>query len=688
MSDKKELILHIGMGKTGTTALQNFFWSNRGVLAEHGILYPDIGVVAGAQHLLTPRMPDLLRSQGWKSLDPSRWVPKLLASPLPRVLVSTELMAWIPQAAVAPFLDVLRARFDIKICIYLRRQDNIIMAGYNQQIKAGTVMLPIGRVLQKQLARFDYVARIAPWAEALGDENILVRPYERAQFPDGDLISDFLSRVLGLGDEKGFERSTAENANPRFSPATLEFKRMVNAVMSEPARSNRFNAPLIEVGRRNDARSFEIFAEQDLLSAEQRKEILDHFAAQNAEIATRFLGRRDGVLFVEPAPVEGNVAAAPAMGDLVRVARTLDEIAPDLAVELRKLAVAGAESLPRQVQRAAAMRLQKIFASASRRDAAPTLGQGKEPLRQVASPAVVRSARPGSRRIVIHPGLPKTGTTSIQEAFHKNHKELLARHRILYPGFDENHTKAVLAMFRADSTNNLRLEGMSPRTLDRYRRKARRAFEGALARPDWQVALISGEGISTLKPAEWREFVSFLQNYAEDVSVIFGIRDGRDLLRSTIQQNLKSGMVIEGQYAKPPVFRLRGRLLPLLETFDRAKIKIWDFDRAVASEEGLLRHFCQALAIEQGAIEILVATQTFRNEGLSQSGVEALAERNRQMGARVGISEAEHRHFMMMKGPKFVLPPEVIARAEPLIAADDIWLQKVFGHRRKGSPNS
>ncbi|HNQ42503.1 MAG TPA: hypothetical protein PKL22_10430, partial [Saprospiraceae bacterium] len=40
---KKTLILHVGMGKTGTTALQNFFWRNRDVLAHHDIAYPETG---------------------------------------------------------------------------------------------------------------------------------------------------------------------------------------------------------------------------------------------------------------------------------------------------------------------------------------------------------------------------------------------------------------------------------------------------------------------------------------------------------------------------------------------------------------------------------------------------------------------------------------------------------------------
>ena len=49
---KKNLILHIGMGKTGTSALQDFFWENRARLKKSGLCYPKYGAVSHAHHLL------------------------------------------------------------------------------------------------------------------------------------------------------------------------------------------------------------------------------------------------------------------------------------------------------------------------------------------------------------------------------------------------------------------------------------------------------------------------------------------------------------------------------------------------------------------------------------------------------------------------------------------------------------
>ncbi len=50
---KKNLILHIGMGKTGTSALQDFFWTNRARLEKIGLQLPKYGAVSHANHLLS-----------------------------------------------------------------------------------------------------------------------------------------------------------------------------------------------------------------------------------------------------------------------------------------------------------------------------------------------------------------------------------------------------------------------------------------------------------------------------------------------------------------------------------------------------------------------------------------------------------------------------------------------------------
>ena len=153
------------MGKTGTTALQNFFWLNRRELRRRGISYPKFGMVARAHHLLSPYIPPDLRDK-WSFKTVAEWSRRLQKLSTDTILLSSELMAWAGGSDVAKFCDEASKLFDLKVVIYLRRQDDIIMANYNQLVKAGLQQFDLEWVVEKQLAEFDYKNILEPRSDA------------------------------------------------------------------------------------------------------------------------------------------------------------------------------------------------------------------------------------------------------------------------------------------------------------------------------------------------------------------------------------------------------------------------------------------------------------------------------------------------------------------------------------------
>ncbi|MEG6509456.1 hypothetical protein V6C03_10790 [Methyloligella sp. 2.7D] len=297
---KKQLYLHIGLGKTGTTSLQTFFWANRKPLAKYGILYPTTGAVAGAHHLLSPHIPPFLKDV-WDFVPTSKWAPELAQAANMPVLLSSELTSSAKPDVVARFGEELLPYFDTKVIIYLRRQDHLIVAGYSQQIKAGTQKMDIGGAFARLFGQFDFKARLMPWIEAFGAENLILRPYERRQLIGGDIRKDFLSGILGIDDLSGFQTSTT-NENPRFAYPALEYKRMINNVIPDTQASTRFNEPLLAYSAAIDSSSTAIFHESDLLAAAERKMVLNRVRPVNAWIAKDLMGRNDGILFQDPEP--------------------------------------------------------------------------------------------------------------------------------------------------------------------------------------------------------------------------------------------------------------------------------------------------------------------------------------------------------------------------------------------------
>ncbi len=297
---KKKLYLHIGMGKTGTTALQDFFAHNRQALGEMGISYPERGTMSNAHHLLSPHIPRFLEDQ-WQFETVDEWAPVLAEESVGNVLLSSELMAWADEARARKFCAQVSAWFDLHVVCYVRRQDNIIMASYNQQIKAGPQRRRIDLIFRKQMERFDYPRILAPWADSLEPGKVIVRPYERQQFHGEDIRRDFMYHVFGaeLGEQFDLHQG---NSNPRLSLAAGEYKRMVNCLIEDAEQNGRFNDLLMQYSAEVDASSTSVFSNQAVLSPEQRLEVIESCRKGNELVARLFLGRGDGALFVEPEP--------------------------------------------------------------------------------------------------------------------------------------------------------------------------------------------------------------------------------------------------------------------------------------------------------------------------------------------------------------------------------------------------
>ncbi len=297
---KKTLYLHIGMGKTGTTALQLFFADNRHALQQQGILYPKLGEVSSAHHKLSPHVPRFLENT-WSFMSAAEWAPQVANTDCRSILLSSELISRTSPEQVEPFCDSVQALFDLKVVIYVRRQDDIIMASYNQHIKSGMQKRPILDIYREMIPKFDYEALLSPWEESVGADGIIVRPYEYGQFFDGDLRKDFLKNVLGTEVGERF-RFDSTNPNPGLSKVTGEYLRMINNVVEDKVRKKRFLELLLDLALypRND-----LDWDQDkeaYLPAHKRLEIIEQCHNSNAAVAYKYLQRDDGRLFYNAAP--------------------------------------------------------------------------------------------------------------------------------------------------------------------------------------------------------------------------------------------------------------------------------------------------------------------------------------------------------------------------------------------------
>lgn len=288
-----------------------------------------------AHHLISPYVPPVLQDV-WDFLDVADWAPRMTKEHHETLLMSSELIAHTPPDMVQRYCKEILQWFDLHVVIYLRRQDNLIMAGYNQQIKAGGRTQDIRAKLEAPIERFDYEKKLAPWAASVGTENLTVRPYEYGQLYRADIRRDFMAKVLGLGDADDFEYPVG-NPNPRLSCDSLEYKRLINCVNPERTLSSAIGRALLDISQSAGDSSIEVVGAKALLSSAERLAILARYESSNAAVARRYLGRAAGVLFSESLPdsFQGDHAIEVGAEQLREISRCIMEQHPKLYVELR-----------------------------------------------------------------------------------------------------------------------------------------------------------------------------------------------------------------------------------------------------------------------------------------------------------------------------------------------------------------
>lgn len=302
--------IHAGTPKTGSTALQDFLPDNESVLNRHGFSFPEVPLyfrgVAPHQtaHFLAMWEPDGNVPESWD--EGFRIVQEALQRH-ENVIISDEQVWW--RQHKEGFWEEVTKRFagmgaDIKVVVYLRRQDDQVESFYNEKVKGmPKLVLTFSEYLSEGWNDYfplDYDKELDRFASYLGQDNVIVRVYEKGHFAGGNIFADFLDAIgLSLTDEYVLPE---RHANTRWPERIVEIKRMVNASASYHRRRvpNFYRNAIEEAYGIGTAKEFPQ-QEYGMFSSEERASFMKKFEAGNAYVAKKYLGRDDGILFSEAA---------------------------------------------------------------------------------------------------------------------------------------------------------------------------------------------------------------------------------------------------------------------------------------------------------------------------------------------------------------------------------------------------
>lgn len=274
----KRIFIHVGLHKTGTTAVQKFLCDNaERLLRRRATLVPQSGrpLLRGQQmlghHALAWSLAPRYAPADWDAASfdalSANLVAEIGGSDAETVLLSSEELSLLDVDQLQRLQQRL-APHDVRFVVYVRRQDTALQSAY---VTALWMQLqqpdsaPLTRSLWNKdpatlctlpadadIADLDYATVLEPWASHLGTGKLIVRLYERSAMQEGDIIRDFCHACgLRIGFRSGRWLLPSALINGSVPPAVVQLLRqgvragLARSTLRDIARLGRRCAPLL-----------------------------------------------------------------------------------------------------------------------------------------------------------------------------------------------------------------------------------------------------------------------------------------------------------------------------------------------------------------------------------------------------------------------------------------------------------
>ena len=278
-------------------------------------------------------------------------------------------------------------------------------------------------------------------------------------------------------------------------------------------------------------------------------------------------------------------------------------------------------------------------------------------------------------RGIIHFGMPKTGTSSIQDTFHK----------VQVPDFryfdwsGANHS-SLLAGIVGDK-NSPFIQRITPERVRNRVADWQRRFEEGIARNPVGNLIFSAERLYRSSLEKKRTFKDFLDQYCDSYLVIGYVRAPGSFLQSGFQQNVKTGLDqfrLKGAWP-----RYRQHISELDTVFGVENVMVRLFDRAHLHNGDVVQDFARAIGADLDPADIVTTNESLSLESLALLFTERVHGEGVDKMDRVSLASNRRlvARLAAVKGHKFAFDAAMI---EALVAenSDDIaWIEDRMGTR-------
>lgn len=290
-----ELIIHIGVPKTGTTAVQGYLYQNRARLAELGIYYPETFLDGfsiqdqWAHHLHAHKWGGWLNQGRFKTKPDLAWqsLREEMSAMPGRYIISSErfgeLIASSRGSEVLDFITTYFPGVEMKFISYIRRQDVLAESFLKQTVKVNVQKRSLEQYINDLPPFLDYYRLFSTLAQYVGWENICVRLYERDRLVGQDAAQDFLV-ALNISDfNYGADKAFVANESTS-TLATRVFLELANSGVLRARPKFRY-----WLGNFLNDYAFRECKDTSLFDEKVRSEIIEKYSEGNSLLAKKLV---------------------------------------------------------------------------------------------------------------------------------------------------------------------------------------------------------------------------------------------------------------------------------------------------------------------------------------------------------------------------------------------------------------
>ncbi len=292
------------------------------------------------------------------------------------------------------------------------------------------------------------------------------------------------------------------------------------------------------------------------------------------------------------------------------------------------------------------------------------------------------------KNIILHVGMHKTGSTSIQNNCQFQHHDLLLEHGIKYASFrcngrlKANHSGPVsAALFDDPDTYGVEWRMNLDTSAEQARREYREYFDDILANPQSDTLLLSGESFSIYRPPHLHLLREQLLQHTDRLRVVVYVRSPLGQIESMMQQRTRAGAAINPDSL---LGLIPNRILVLKEVFG-SELEPQNYDEAASSPLGLVGSFLKVCGVPE---HILASLQySVANTRCSLEAFWLMRAINQRYPNQLGSKPANGRShndlnpLYNLPGARFGLYDFTESPEYASVIEEKAWLEEALGFK-------